>query len=72
MASQKCDLVLGVSWVSVLSHTSDRVFDRLGFQPVNEVPRFYQESAITHPFDCPGCKVRPCACAAILYIASVL
>jgi ribosomal protein S18 acetylase RimI-like enzyme len=62
-----CDLVLGVSWVSGLIHTSNRVFEKFGFRAVSEVNEFYREDAEMHPFDCPGCKVQPCECSAILY-----
>lgn len=62
-----CECVLGVSWVSGLLHTSKRVFEKLGFRYVNEVESFYREEAIKNPFDCPGCRVQPCECSAILF-----
>lgn len=65
--TQKCDVILGVSWVSGLSHTSDRVFEKLGFKAVSKVKDFFKESSIQNPFDCPGCKSAPCNCAAVLY-----
>jgi ribosomal protein S18 acetylase RimI-like enzyme len=67
LEGQGCDLVIGVSWVSGLPHTSNRVFEKLGFRAVNQVKRFYQEGAVEHPFQCPGCRVQPCGCSAILY-----
>lgn len=67
LVAEGCDVVVGVSWVSGLPHTSNRVFEKLGFSPVAEVEGFYTKGAIEHPFDCPGCRVQPCECAAILY-----
>lgn len=62
-----CEVVVGVSWVSGLGHTSDRVFERTGFKKVKYVPDFYRESSIEKPFFCPGCKTQPCGCGAIFY-----
>jgi len=67
LESQGCELVLGISWVSGLPHTSKRIFDKLGFRAVKEVKEFYKEIATQHPFDCPGCKHQPCVCSAIFY-----
>lgn len=68
LKSEKCDVIVGVSWVSGLSHTSDRVFEKVGFSPVKRVDKFYIQQSIEHPFDCPGCKITPCQCSAILYM----
>jgi ribosomal protein S18 acetylase RimI-like enzyme len=62
-----CDVVLGVSWVSTLLHTSDRVFEKSGFERKATVREFYKKHALEHPFRCPGCMVQPCECSAILY-----
>ncbi len=62
-----CTTVLAVSWLSGLAHTSDRVFEKLGFEGGKTVPAFYRADALKHPFDCPGCRQVPCACAARLY-----
>ena len=67
LENQGCGLVLGVSWASGLPHTSNRVFEKLEFRAVNSVKQFYREGAIEHPFECPGCKIRPCEYSAILY-----
>ncbi len=63
-----CNRVIGVSWVSGLAHTSNRVFEKMGFKAFKKVDHFYRETSLKHPFDCPGCKVHPCSCAAILYV----
>lgn len=63
-----CNRVIGVSWVSGLAHTSNRVFEKMGFKAFKKVENFYGETSLKYPFDCPGCKVHPCACAAILYV----
>jgi len=67
LKNKKCDLVFGVSWVSGLRNTSDRVFEKLGFRAVNKVEAFFKETSIKRPFECPGCKAQPCRCSAILY-----
>ena len=67
LEDQGCDLLIGVSWVSGLTHTSSRVFEKLGFRAVKEVEMFYRKGAMEHPFQCPGCRMQPCACSAILY-----
>lgn len=67
LIDQGCKVILGVSWVSGLMHTSDRTFEKMGFHAVKKVELFYHESSIEKPFYCPGCRVAPCTCAAILY-----
>lgn len=67
LKNKGCDLVLGVSWISGLSHTSNRVFQKIGFKPIKEVKEFYKNDSIKHPFNCPGCKTQPCTCSATLY-----
>ena len=71
MHEQRCQTILGVSWVSGQAHTSSRVFEKLGFRKVKEVEKFFYKEAIKHPFDCPGCKKQPCECSAVLYELSV-
>lgn len=67
LKAQCCHVVLGVSWVSGLPHTSNRVFEKLGFRAVRRVGDFYHASSLKEPFVCPGCGDPPCTCAAILY-----
>lgn len=67
LKSRDCKVVLGVSWLSGLAHTSDRVFEKLGFKAVARLDDFYKASSLAEPFDCPGCQKAPCACAAVLY-----
>ncbi len=67
LRSRSCDVIVGVSWVSGLAHTSDRVFQRMGFRAVKRVDGFYVAQSREKPFDCPGCKTLPCACAAVMY-----
>ncbi len=62
-----CTVVLGTSWVSGLKHTSDRVFEKMGFKAIKRVENFFVESSLKKPFDCPGCEKAPCICGAILY-----
>lgn len=59
--------IIGCSWVSGLAHTSNRVFEKMGFKAVKKVDHFFVESSLKKPFDCPGCNVHPCSCSAILY-----
>jgi len=63
----RCDVVVGVSWVSGLAHTSNRVFEKMGFKAVNRVEGFYQQWSIDKNFVCPVCGGPPCHCAAIMY-----
>jgi GNAT superfamily N-acetyltransferase len=67
LKARGCDVVFGVSWVSGLAHTSNRLFERVGFAPVRRVDDFYHASSLAKPFLCPGCGEPPCTCAAILY-----
>lgn len=67
LQTQRCQVVVGVSWVSGLAHTSNRAFEKMGFQPVKKVDQFYYQSSIEKPFVCPGCGEPPCTCSAILY-----
>lgn len=65
---QGCEVVLGVSWVSGLPHTSDRVFQKMGFQKIKRVENFFYQSSLERPFHCPGCGGPPCSCPAELYL----
>lgn len=67
LKSKECDVILGVSWVSGLAHTSNRVFEKMGFSPVRLVENFFHKMCIENPFDCPACSKDPCTCSAILY-----
>ncbi len=72
LLEKKCEVILGVSWVSGLPHTSDRVFEKMGFKAVKRVENFFLESSLKDPFDCPGCALAPCVCAAVLYRLDVI
>ncbi len=67
LKTRNIPFVLGCSWVSGLNHTSDRVFEKMGFRAVKKVDNFFVESGTKNPFDCPGCRIQPCVCSAILY-----
>jgi len=67
LRERKCQVILGVSWISGLPHTSDRVFEAIGFKAVKAVSNFYRDSSLKHPFSCPGCEKSPCICSAVLY-----
>lgn len=67
LQKKNCNVILGVSWVSGLKHTSHRVFEKLGFKPVKAVEKFFEKMSLENPFQCPGCRKQPCACNAILY-----
>ena len=64
LQEQACDVVVGVSWLSGLAHTSDRVFQKLGFTPVAVVENFYLADTY---FVCPACQKPPCVCSAQMY-----
>ncbi len=66
-----CDVVVGVSWVSGLAHTSNRAFEKLGFKSVKLVEKFYGPSSVESPFVCPGCGEPPCECSAVMYILNL-
>jgi GNAT superfamily N-acetyltransferase len=68
---QNCDVIVGVSWVSGLEHTSNRVFEKMGFTAVKKVDHFFGPMSVANPFDCPGCHKIPCTCAGILYMRKV-
>ncbi|MEQ1721610.1 MAG: GNAT family N-acetyltransferase [Pseudobdellovibrio sp.] len=67
LKQQNCEVVIGLSWVSGLKYTSDRVFEKMGFRAVKKIEAFFKESSIQKPFDCPGCLSKPCTCAGIMY-----
>ncbi len=67
LREKKCEVVLGVSWVSLKAHTSDRVFEKLGFRKVRRVEKFFVQWSLKKPFICPTCGNPPCECAAIMY-----
>ncbi len=61
---KKCDFVLGISWQSGNPITSDKLFQKNGFQQIKEIKDFFVTSSIKY---CPGCKELPCRCSAILF-----
>lgn len=67
LQSRACEVIVGISWVSGLAHTSDRVFEKMGFGSVKRIENFFYQSSIENPFHCPGCGDPPCTCAGILY-----
>lgn len=67
LKGQGCTVILGTSWVSGLPHSSDRVFEKLGFRVVGRVAEFFVEMSLQRPFVCPACGGPPCRCDAILY-----
>lgn len=67
LRARGCTVIVGVSWVSGLRHTSNRVFEKIGFRAVRRVDDFYRASSLEKPFECPGCRAAPCACPAILF-----
>lgn len=67
LKKHRCDVVLGVSWVSGNGNTSDRVFEKTGFKAVSRVEKFFVEMSLKNPFICPTCGEPPCTCAAIFY-----
>lgn len=71
LKSKSCNVVVGISWVSGLENTSDRVFEKMGFRPVKRVENFFYESSLKKPFFCPGCGEPPCTCAAIMYMREI-
>lgn len=67
LKSRGIPFIVGCSWVSGKTHTSNRVFEKMGFRPVKKVEDFFKEMSLKNPFSCPGCNVHPCTCSAILY-----
>jgi GNAT superfamily N-acetyltransferase len=62
-----CEVVLGISWVSSMAHTSNRVFEKMGFKAVKKIDDFFYKSSLENPFICPACGEPPCTCPGILY-----
>jgi GNAT superfamily N-acetyltransferase len=67
LQAQGCQMIIGVSWVSGQRHTSNRVFEKLGFRAVARRDDFYQKVSLERGFICPACGGPPCQCPAILY-----
>jgi GNAT superfamily N-acetyltransferase len=67
LKERDCDVIVGISWVSGLPHTSNRVFEKMGFAQVGQVEQFFFNSSIENPFQCPGCGEPPCTCSATMY-----
>ncbi|TFH64474.1 MAG: GNAT family N-acetyltransferase [Candidatus Zixiibacteriota bacterium] len=67
LKERKCEVILGVSWMSGLPQTSDRGFETLGFKTVKAVSNFYRDSSLERQCSCPGCQKSPCVCSAIFY-----
>lgn len=67
LVDRGCQVILGISWVSGKEHTSNRVFEKMGFGLVKLVDNFFYENSLQNPFQCPGCGSPPCTCSAMLY-----
>ncbi|MEO5803594.1 MAG: GNAT family N-acetyltransferase, partial [Verrucomicrobiota bacterium] len=63
-----CDVIVGIAWESGSPHTSDRVFLRLGFEPLARVQDFYVNISVQRGFICPVCGPPPCRCSASLFV----
>lgn len=68
LKSHNCNLVVGISWVSGLAHTSNRVFEKTGFTAYNKLDGFFREWSEKRNLICPVCGNPPCNCPAILYV----
>ena len=67
LKSMNCDIILGVSWVSGNTHTSDRVFEKSGFKIIARCDDFYVQQSYERKFICARCGAPPCTCGAIFY-----
>ena len=63
-----CNVLIGISWVSGQLHTSNRVFEKMGFTAIKTIDQFFAESSIPMNLICPVCGVPPCLCAGTLYM----
>jgi GNAT superfamily N-acetyltransferase len=70
LEAQGCDMVVGLSWLSGLAHTSKPVFERYGFTAVGRSDEIYTRLSIEHDFDCPTCGY-PCHCPGLLFVRSL-
>jgi GNAT superfamily N-acetyltransferase len=68
LAARGCTAAIGVSWRSGLAHTSDRVFERVGFTRAADAPAFYVDDSLARGYVCPVCGQPPCRCAATFYV----
>ena len=68
LESQGCVSVAGISWVSGLAHTSERVYLKLGFECIAESTEFYPAISLKFDFSCPVCGPPPCKCLAKFYL----
>lgn len=66
-----CNLLVGISWVSRLKHTSNRVFEKLGFKNEGTVDNFFEAMSFSMNLICPVCGNPPCRCPGILYIKRI-
>ena len=67
LKNQNINSILGISWVSGETFTSKDIFEKFHFKKINKIENFFYESSIQNPFYCPGCRVNPCVCSAILF-----
>lgn len=66
-----CNLLVGVSWVSGMANTSNRVFEKLGFKNEGQVDTLFEEMSYSMNLICPVCGKPPCRCPSILYIKRI-
>lgn len=63
-----CEILVGISWVSGLGHTSNRVFEKKGFKAIGQIDDFFKASSVEQNLICPVCGDPPCLCPGILYL----
>jgi GNAT superfamily N-acetyltransferase len=68
LLARNCTAVLGIAWASGRPNTSDRVFAKLGLQPLSHVKNFYHDESLQRPFTCPVCGPPSCRCSATLFV----
>lgn len=71
LKSKGCNLLVGISWMSGLAHTSNRVFEKRGFKKVRELKDFFVESSVTENLICPVCQNPPCYCPGAMYAKEI-
>lgn len=66
LQEMSCSLLFAPAWDSGKPDSSPKMFDKLGFNNVLEIPNYWTKDSIEKGYQCPNCG-NPCHCKAIYY-----
>lgn len=66
LRKMSCGLFLAIAWDSGKVESSPKMFEKLGYKSLLDIPEYWYEDSIKEGYQCPNCG-NPCHCKAIFY-----